>query len=108
MKNNQSLKPEIFHLPSMVEEKQLDKKGVTDEERHLYTLSKSAGWRILGEFIDRIKNDLDGLNDAAIEKGANFEEIGRNALVISLTKGVIKRIVNKVNDAKEACERLDE
>jgi hypothetical protein len=29
-------------------------------------------------------------------------------LVISLTKGVIKRIVNKVNDAKEACERLDE
>ena len=92
----------------MVEEKQLDKKGVTDEERHLYTLSKSAGWRILSEFLERIKSDLDNLNEAAIEKGANFEEIGRNALVISLTKGVIKRIVNKVNDAKEACERLDE
>jgi len=42
-----------------------------------------------------------------MEVGQNFEEIGKNTIVANLAKGVIKRILNKVKDAREQVERSD-
>lgn len=105
-----AIKPEklFFNLPTLVKDKEAEKKGVTVEERTLGALANSSGWQVLSEFIDNIVSDLDNVNEVAISQGASFAEIGRNTVVINLAKGVIKKIVDKVNDAREVCEQATE
>jgi len=105
-----ALKPDFFmsNMPSLVADKVAEKKGATDEERMLYVLSKSAGWKILSEYIDNLLEDLDKINEMAIEKGATFDVVGQNQVVINLAKSLIKKITTKVDDAKEACEKPEE
>ena len=67
-------------------------------------MSITGGWGVLKGHVDGLLNDLDSLNDQAIESGAGFEEIGRNTLIINMTKGIIKRMLDKVEDAKDSCE----
>jgi hypothetical protein len=104
-----ALKPDFFmaKMPSLVKDKEAEAKGATDEERSLYALSQTQGWKILREYIDNIVNDLDLINSVAIEKGATFDVIGQNAVVINLAKSLIKRIPQKVDDAKESCTQPD-
>ena len=104
-----ALKPDFFmaNMPSLVADKVAEKKGATEEERLLYSLSKSGGWRVLEGFIQEVVNDLDKINEVAIENGATFDVVGQNAVVINLAKAIIKRIPTKVEDAKEACENPD-
>jgi len=80
-------------------------KGVSEEEQQLAAMSRTGGWRILREFVETIKEEMDQLNEVAVEKGASFEQIGQNTLVITQTKGVLKKIINKVEDAREASEK---
>jgi hypothetical protein len=103
--DNQSLKPSFINLPSLVADKEAEKKGATDEERILYGGSKTAFWGVLKGIFEDAEKDLDNLNSVAIEKGAPFEEIGKNTVVVNLAKGIITRIKNKVEDAVEACEK---
>lgn len=102
-----AVKPDFFRLFGLPikQEKTQTVSVPTDEEQMLYGLSQTAGWNIIVKYIDELKSDMDKMNDKAIESGAGYEEIGKNTLVINLAKGVINRIVNKVNDAKEVCER---
>lgn len=104
-----ALKPDFFmsNMPSLMADKVAEKRGATEEERLLYTLSKSAGWRILSEYIDEIVEDLDKINEVAIDKGATFDVIGQNTVVINLAKAILKKIPLKVQDAKESCENAD-
>jgi len=106
-RKGQALRPDFFisNMPHLVADKEAEKKGATEEERSLYSLSKSHGWKILAEYIDNILEDLDNYNGKAIEQGATFDVLGQNAVVINLTKSLIKRVLNKVDDAREACER---
>jgi len=106
----QAIKPDFFtaNMPSIKKDKEAEKKGATVEERHYYSLSRTAGWRQLKEFIGNMVNDLDKLGSKALAQGLSFEEIGRNAVVITQTKDMIKRIINKVDDAVEACEKPNE
>ena len=101
----QAIRPDKFFadIPSLAESEGAS--GVTEEEKILAGLAESGGWKILREFIERVKNDLDNVNTAAISQGATFEEIGKNAVVVGLAKSVIEKIINKVLDAKEANER---
>ena len=110
MRNNQAIKPDkiFFSLPSLVKQKLAEKKGVTDEEMALGAMSETSGWTVLKEIIDLAVKDLDKINEGAITSGAGFEEIGRNTVVINLAKGIIKQIVDKVLDAKEAYEQPKE
>jgi len=101
----QALRPEFFsNLKTIVEDQKAKAKGVSTEEQLLFSLSNHAGWRILNEYIDNIIRDLDKGTATAMAQGLPFEEIGRNAVVIDLAKGVIKNIQDKVNDAREAVE----
>jgi len=78
--------------------------GISDEEKVLYAMAKSAGWKIFDDIAKRSITDLNNVNKEAIAQGLPLEEIGRNAIVVSLAQGVIERLLNKVNDAVEACE----
>ena len=102
-----AVKPDFFRLFGLPTKQEITQtaSAPTDEEQMLYGLSQTAGWNIIVKYIDELKSDMDKMNDKAIESGAGYEEIGKNTLVINLAKGVINRIVNKVNDAKEVCER---
>lgn len=102
----QSIKPDfvIRNMPSMVSDDEAGKKGASEEERQLYSMSKSAGWKIFTEHLERVLEELDNINNLAIEQGLGFDQIGQNAVVVSSTKSIIKKITTRVNDAIEACE----
>jgi len=110
MKDYKAVRPDKFFssLPSVVKDEKAKKKGATEEERALMALSETMGWKILTEYIDRLVDDLDNVNNQAISSGATFEEIGRNTLVVNLAKGIIKKVKDKVADAKEICEEQPE
>lgn len=108
MKDAQALRPTFFNtLPTLIKEEEAKKAGVTVEERHLYSLVGHQGWEILEDYTQSLLKDLDNVTEAAMAQGLSLEEIGRNALVANLAKGIVKRILEKVQDAKEACERED-
>jgi len=100
----EATKPKFFNIPSLETNEEAKVKGVTAEETAYYAMSKSKGWKQLIELCDRVVADLDDINNQAISAGATFEDIGRNTLVISFTKDIIKKLFNKVEDAREACE----
>ena len=85
MRDYKAVRPDKFFssLPSIMRDEEAKKKGITEEERALATLSETLGWKILSEYIDYLIDDLDNVNDQAIANGATFEEIGRNTLVVS-------------------------
>jgi hypothetical protein len=103
---DQAMRPS-FNVPKQVKVKTPDdimkEKGITDDERFLYGLSQTAGWKVLKERIQELKDGLNHTNKEAISSGASFEEIGRNTIVISLTQDILSKIVNIVEDAKDTC-----
>lgn len=108
MADNKALRPDFFgNLPTLIKEKQAKEKGISDEEQFLYSLSQTAGWRELRKYIDSLMTDLENHAEAGIAQGLSFEEIGKNTIVVNLAKGVIRNIINKVEDAREAAEKPD-
>ncbi len=109
MKDRKAIRPDsyISQLPTFVKDKEAEKNGATEEEKQLLAMSETGGWRIFSEYVNSALDDLDNLTATLMANGATEQEIGRNTIVISLTKGIIKKITDKVNDAKEACERSD-
>lgn len=100
-------RPNFISLPSLKADKEAERKGASDEERSLYAMSRSGGWKVFSALASQAIKELDEINTKAIESGASYEELGRNTLVISLTKDIIGRLMNKVEDAKESCESGD-
>jgi hypothetical protein len=105
VKNSQALKPKTFisQLPT-VKEKEVTTEDLSEEETQLASLSRTAGWKVLTEYIEQLKRDMDALNNRAIEGGADFEAIGQNTLIISQAKQVIDKVLNRVADAREASD----
>jgi hypothetical protein len=75
-----------------------------DQDLHLHSLSNHAGWKILNEFINDLKDGLDMINQLKIDSGASIEEVGQNSIVITMTKSYLKLIQDKVNDARAEVE----
>ena len=100
---SEAIKP-TFNIPVLKTVKEAEKKGVTPEESAYYSMSTSKGWKQFMELASTVKEELDDVNTKAIAKGSSFEEIGRNTLVISLTKDIINRLLNMVGDSREAVE----
>ena len=76
-----------------------------DKEKVLASGAKTTFWKVLKEYIEEVVNNLDEVNEMAISQGADYEEIGKNAIVVSATKGIIKKIINKVEDSREESEK---
>ena len=47
---------------------------------------------------------MEEVNRTAMSSGLPFDEIGKNAVVINLAESIVERIINLVDDAKDACE----
>lgn len=101
MRDEKALRPG-FSIPDFIkQEKVIETEDLTDEEKILSQGRQTAFWRTLREHFDNQVNELEKIQDNAIANGASREEIGENAVVISLTRGVLRNIVNKVEDARE-------
>lgn len=106
VKETAASRPDFYNQFKSIRTKELAKKAkVTDEEMHLYSMSQSAGWGIFNKTVEQLLEELDGMNVRAMENGMSFEEIGRNTIIINYTKGLIKRLTNKVNDARDTVEQ---
>ena len=105
-KKSVATKPDFFSQFISLKERETAKKaGVSEEELAYYSMSRTRGWKHFENLAEHLIAELDQLNEQAIAKGASYEELGKNTIVVSLAKGIIKRLLNKVNDAKEACEK---
>jgi len=106
VKKTTAVKPNFFNQFISLKEKELAKKaGVNEEELAYYSMSKTLGWKHFKNLANHLIEELDQLNEQAIAKGANYEELGKNTIVVSLTKGIIRRLLNKVEDIREVCEK---
>lgn len=104
-KSKDAVKPDFYrHFQSLRNKEIASKAGVSQDELDYFHMSKTRGWTLFNNLKKRLIQELDELNDNAIASGASFEDIGRNTIVINQTKGIIKRLFNKVEDAREACE----
>lgn len=101
-----AMRPDFYfkQMPSIQEaDAEAQKKGATEEERQLFAMTQSSGWLVLKDYVSQLYHDLDNVNKTAIASGATLEEIGRNAIVTSLTQDILDKLLNKVSDAVEAC-----
>jgi len=101
MVNKGALRPEIFNIKGFIHQERKDDEA-TVEEKILAAGADQMFWKTLKTYFDNSIQQLEQINEAAIAGGMSLEEIGRNALVISQVKGVLRKIMNVVQDAKEA------
>lgn len=100
-----AVRPDFFSsIPSMKRDEELTEKGVTDAEKFLYAMSQTSGFVEFTRLKDELLKSMESYQESAIANGAGKEEIGENAILISMVKGVINRLWNFTEDAKEACE----
>jgi hypothetical protein len=102
MANDMALRPELFNIPAFSQEKKSDIEEMTQDEKILAAGAEQAFWRTLKRYFDDVVKQLDQVNEEAMAQGLSLEEIGRNAVVISQVKGVLKRVVDVVQDAKDS------
>ena len=101
---DEAIRPDTyFNLPTF-KEKEVTVETLTDDEKSLISLSNHSGWTVMKRYIEQVERDLDNVNYIAIANGAGFEEIGRNTVVINLTKGIIDKIKNRVQDIKDQAD----
>lgn len=80
------------------------KDGPTDREQAYYAMSQTLGYKFLQADCEDLLDQMDVMNDNAVQTGMAYEELGRNTVVVSLVKGIIRKLMDKINDSKEACE----
>lgn len=106
-----AITPDFYfkNMPSLQKaDEEAKKKGATEEERQLYSMTLTAGWKGFKEIADQLYRDLGEVNKTAISAGAPLEEIGRNTVVVSLTQDILDKLFIKVSDAVEACTQNEQ
>lgn len=106
---NQAIRPDSFVDYRKVIEQATPKseeKGLV-EERQLASLANSDGWVVLKDYINELDSNLTNINKQMMERGASFEEIGKNAVIVQLAQELLQKIVQKVADANDAINRRD-
>src|SRR5260221_14741388 len=98
-----ALRP-VLGIKGFIEQKKEDTETLTNDEKVLAQGAGNSFWKTLKKHFDNSIQQLEQINEQAIAQGMTLEEIGRNALVISQVKGVLRKIENVVEDAKEAME----
>lgn len=100
-----AIRPDLFlNLDTLKKEREAEAKGATEEETALYSMSKTLGWKHFNRIAEDLVKELENMNDQAVMSGMTYEELGRNTVVLSLVRGIIRRLLTKVSDAREVCE----
>lgn len=102
--DKQVLRPNYFNEFENVKALQETKEGKDPDQQKLFNLSKHSGWKVLKERIERIMDELDNLTKTQMTQGVSFEEIGRSTVIKELSKDVIRRIIQIVEDSRESGE----
>lgn len=102
--NNQAIRPDAFadYRQIIDRAKPKPKEPELIEERQLAAMSTTDGWIVLRKYIDELQSDLAHINKSMMERGASFDEIGKNAVIVQLADELLTKIVQKVDDAAEA------
>lgn len=99
-----AIKPDFFvNVPSLQKQNEASTE-VSDEEKALYAMSVTAGWKIFSDMASNLKTELDTMTKEAVLNGMPLEEIGRMTVVTSLAQEAVTRLLNRVSDAVEAVE----
>lgn len=103
MNKSQAIKPDqFFDFRQIVEKAKGPKNKDVQKEYSLAALANNDGWKTLKEYINNLKEDIENLNKSMMERGASFEDIGRNAVVSQLARDLLRKIVQRVEDAAES------
>jgi hypothetical protein len=78
--------------------------GKDPDQQALNNLSMQTGWKVLKEYIERISQELDDMTRTQMTQGVSFEEIGRSTIIKEITKDVLRKIINKVEDSRGGIE----
>lgn len=104
---NQAIRPDAFVDYRVVIEQ--SKKTTEDageiEQRQLASLANSDGWVVLHAYIKDLETELGNINKTMMERGASFEDIGKNAVIVQLAQELLTKIVQKVDDANDAINK---
>ena len=100
-KDQGALRPTFTTIREYVEEEK-DLTTLNAEEKILASGAENIFWKTLSNYFDSSIQVLEQINENAISQGMALDEIGRNALVISQVRGVLRKIQNVVSDAKES------
>lgn len=99
----QAIRPTFADFRKLLAEKKVANKPQLEvEEIQLAELTDQPGWDIFEADVEELIKELDQLNEAKIASGGTFEEIGQNFLIINLAKGVIRKALERVHDARNA------
>lgn len=104
---NQALRPALYSIPSFEkkEEQLTEEQVLNKDEQILAEGAETQFWKTLKKHVNTAIQELEEVNSQAVISGAPLDEIGKNTIVITMTKGVLKRIFNKVEDAHELREQ---
>lgn len=100
MKDEKALRPGIS-IPDFIKQENTEDLELSEEEKVFSQGKQTKFWKTLREHFNSQIQQLEQIQDNAIAQGASREQIGENAVVISLTRGVLTKIVNRVEDARE-------
>lgn len=105
-----AIRSDFFATAQVIDVKNKDKQvalgnGSSDEEVALYDLERSGAWQVLEAMIGDMMTELDAGLTTQIEAGADFDTIGKTAIIKEMVKGYLNKILVKVHDAAEAVEQ---
>lgn len=105
----QSIKPDFQSIKGVWEQNknfELEKKGIDPQDAAFHTLSQMEVWQNLKNYISTLKEGLDAQLTVAVDSNLSREEIGDRTIMVTLAKGLLNSIINKVEDSRDVVEEL--
>ena len=84
-----------------VEDERAKSKGLDPEDAALYEMSQTRGWEIAKRIISSLTSELDEIVNKAIEKGADFRDIGILTMIARETKDKLESFVFRIDGSRE-------
>lgn len=106
-----TIKPDFLSIKGVWEEKkksELEAKGIDPQDAALHTLAQMESWQNLKNYILSLKDGLDAQLTVAVDGGLSREEIGDRTIMVTLAKGLLNSIINKVEDSRDVVEELND
>jgi hypothetical protein len=102
---SQAIKSDSFsEIKKIIDSSAAPESAELIEEKQLAKLAQHDGWVVLKKYIGNLTQSLEDINKSMMERGATFEDIGKNAVVAQLASDLLNKVIQKVEDAQEAVE----
>lgn len=104
-----AIKPDFHSIKGVWEQQknaELEKKGIDPQDAAFHTLSQMEVWQNLKSYIQTLKDGLDAQLTVAVDSGLSREDIGDRTIMVTLAKGLLNSIINKVEDSSEVVEEI--